>query len=121
VARGIRPEGPARATITALVAALAIAFGYGRSLFIRSFNVTTALWQGLDQNSNPLQMLHSLQTTLIAGELPNPSPDYPYMGWQGELRPGQERRGTVLFATPPSTKKMRVRFTQPVMSPPVAE
>ncbi len=67
-------------------------------------------------------MLHPLQTILIAGELPNPSPDYPYMGWQGELRPGQKRRRTVLFAAPPSAaKKMQVGFTQPVMSPPVAE
>ena len=84
----------------------------------RSFNITTALWQALDQNGSPLETLYPLETTLIAGELPNPSPDYPYLGWQGQLRPGQKRQGAVLFAIPPSTKKMRVRFTHPVMGPP---
>lgn len=28
------------------------------------------------------------------------SPDYPLSGWQGELRPGQERRGTMVFTAP---------------------
>lgn len=84
---------------------------------LRSFNVTTALWQARDQNGTPLQTLYPLETSLVAGELPNPSPDYAYMGWQGELRPGQKRQGSILFAASPSTK-MRVRFTQPVMGPP---
>ena len=86
----------------------------------RSFDVTTARWAALDQNGNPLQTLYPLETSLVAGELPNPDPDYPYMGWQGELEPGQKRQGSMLFAAPPSTK-MQVRFTQPVMSAPVGE
>jgi hypothetical protein len=86
----------------------------------RSFDVTTARWEALDQNGNPLQTLYPVETSLIVGELPNPDPDYPYMGWQGELRPGQKRQGSMLFAAPPSTK-MRVRFTQPVMSAPFGE
>ncbi len=32
--------------------ALAVAFGCDESLSIRSFNVTAALWQSLDQNGN---------------------------------------------------------------------
>jgi hypothetical protein len=84
---------------------------------LRSFNVTTALWQARDQNDAPLRTLYPLETSLVAGELPNPSPDHPYMGWQGELTPGQKRQGSILFAASPSTK-MRVRFTQPVMGPP---
>jgi hypothetical protein len=82
-----------------------------------TFNITTALWQALDQDGNALQTLYPLETSLVAGELPNPSPDYPYLGWQGELRRGQERQGSMLFAAPLSAQ-MRVIFTQPVMGPP---
>jgi hypothetical protein len=86
----------------------------------RSFRVSTAQWEALDQNGNPLQTLYPSETSLVAGELPNPSPDYPYTGWQGELQPAQELQGSMLFAASPSTK-MRVRFTQPVMSAPLGE
>jgi hypothetical protein len=85
-----------------------------------TFDVTTALWQARDQNGTPLQTLYPLETSLIAGELPNPRPDYPYLGWQGELGSGQKQQGSMLFVAQPSTK-MRVRFTQPVMNPPVGE
>jgi hypothetical protein len=86
----------------------------------RSFRVSTAQWEALDQNGNPLQTLYPSETSLVAGELPNPNPDYPYTGWQGELQPDQKRQGSMLFAASPSTK-MRVRFTQPVMSAPLGE
>jgi hypothetical protein len=86
----------------------------------RSFRVSTAQWEALDQNGNPLQTLYPSETSLVAGELPNPSPDYPYTGWQGELQPDQKRQGSMLFVASPSTK-MRVRFTQPVMSAPLGE
>ena len=87
----------------------------------RTFNVTTALWQARDQSDDTLETLYPLETSLVVGKLPNPSPDYPYLGWQGELRPGQERQGSMLFAAPLSTK-MRVAFTHPVMgSPPFGE
>jgi hypothetical protein len=85
-----------------------------------TFDITTALWQARDQNGIPLQTLYPLETSLIAGELPNPRPDYPYLGWQGELGSGQKQQGSMLFVAPRSTK-MRVRFTQPVMNPPVGE
>ncbi len=84
----------------------------------RTFNVTTALWLAYDQGGNTLRTLYPLETSLAAGELPNPNPEYPYLGWQGELRPGQKQQGSMLFAVPPSTTKMRVRFTHPVMGPP---
>jgi hypothetical protein len=87
---------------------------------LRLFRISTAQWEAIDQNSNPLQTLYSSETSLIAGELPNPTPNYPYMGWQGELRPEQQRQGSMLFAALPSTR-MRVRFTQPVMNPPLGE
>lgn len=87
---------------------------------LRSFKVTTALWQARDQYGHSLQTLYPLETSLVAGELPNPELDHPYLGWQGELRPGQELQGSILFAAPSSTR-MRVRFTQPVMNPPFGE
>jgi hypothetical protein len=87
---------------------------------LRTFKVTTALWQARDQNGTPLETLYPLETSLVAGELPNPDADYPYLDWQGELRPGQVRQGSVLFVARPATR-MRVRFTQPVMNPPIAE
>jgi hypothetical protein len=87
----------------------------------RHFKVTAAQWQALNQNGEPLNTIYSLEATLEAGEIPNPSPDYPYLGWQGDLRPGQRQQGSVLFAVPPSARKIKVRFTQPVMSPPFAE
>ena len=83
----------------------------------RTFNITTALWQALDHNGNVLQTLYPLETSLVAGEQPNPSPDYPYLGWQGELRPGEERQGSMLFAAPLAAQ-VQVMFTQPVMGPP---
>lgn len=86
----------------------------------RSFRLTTAQWEALDQNSNPLQTLYLSETSIDTGEIPNPSPDFPYMGWQSELGPEQQRQGSILFAASPSTK-MRVRFTQPIMNPPLAE
>ena len=84
----------------------------------RSFRVSTAQWEALDQNGNPLQTLYYSETSLVAGELPNPNPDYPYAGWQGDLKAGQKRQGSMLFAAMPSTR-VRVRFTQPVMNPPL--
>jgi hypothetical protein len=87
----------------------------------RRFKVTAAQWQALNQNGDPLNTIYSLEATLEAGEIPNPSLDYPYLGWQGELGPGQRQQGSVLFAVPPSARKIRARFTQPVMSPPFAE
>jgi hypothetical protein len=87
----------------------------------RHFKITAAQWQSRNQNGDPLSTIYSLEATLEAGEVPNPSPDYPYLGWQGELSPGQRKQGSVLFAVPPSAGKIRVRFTQPVMSPPFAE
>lgn len=86
----------------------------------RSFRVTSAQWEALDASSDPLQTLYLSETSMVAGEPPNPSPDYPYTGWQGELGPEQRRQGSMLFAASPSTKT-RVRFTQPVMNPPLAE
>ncbi len=87
----------------------------------RTFNVTTALWQARDQNGNVLRTLYPLETSLIVGELPYASPDYPYLEWQGELRAGEKRQGSMLFAVPPSAK-VWVRFTHPVMGPaPTAE
>lgn len=86
----------------------------------RSFRITSAQWEALDESSNPLQTLYLSETSMVAGEPPNPSPDYPYTGWQGELGPEQRRQGSMLFAASPSTKT-RVRFTQPVMNPPLAE
>ena len=87
----------------------------------RHFKVTAAQWQALDQNGNPLKTIYALESTLEAGEIPNPRPDYPYLGWQGELSPDQRQQGSVLFAAPPSAKEIRARFTQPVMSPPYGE
>jgi hypothetical protein len=87
----------------------------------RHFKITAAQWQALNQNGDSLNTIYSLEATLEAGEISNPSPDYPYLGWQGELSPGQRQQGSVLFAVPPSVRKIRVRFTQPVMSPPYAE
>jgi hypothetical protein len=87
---------------------------------LRSFRVTTAQWEAFDQNGNPLQTLYPSEMRMIAGELSNPSPDYPYTGWQGELGSEQQRQGSMLFAALPSTK-MRVSFTQPVMSAPLGE
>ena len=87
----------------------------------RHFKVTAAQWQSRNQNGDPLNTIYSLEATLEVGKIPNPSPDYPYLGWQGELSPGQRKQGSVLFAVPPSARKIRVRFTQPVMAPPFAE
>ena len=87
----------------------------------QSFNITTALWQALDSNGYPLQKIYPVETTLEVGELPNPSPEYPYVGWQGLLEVGQKQQGSVLFVAPLSEKRMRARFTQPVMAPPVGE
>jgi len=88
----------------------------------RSFNVTSALWQALDQNGYYLEKVFLPPETVSAvGELPNPSPDHPYLGWQGQLMPGQKQQGTVLFVAEPFAKEMLVTFTQPVMAPPFAE
>ncbi|MDQ3913285.1 MAG: hypothetical protein M3305_16245 [Actinomycetota bacterium] len=86
-----------------------------------TFNITTALWQALGSNGYYLQKIYPVETTLEVGELPNPSPEYPYLGWQGHLEVGQKQQGSVLFVVPLSEKRMRVRFTQPVMAPPVGE
>ncbi len=89
---------------------------------VRSFNVTSALWQALNQDGYYLERIYFSKESLDVGDLPNPSSDeHPYLGWQGELRPGQERRGTVLFVVPPSTEGVRATFKQPVMSAPFAE
>ena len=88
----------------------------------RSFNVTSALWQALDQNGNYLEKVFlPPETASVVEKLPNPSPGHPYLGWQGQLQPGQKRQGTVLFVASPSTKEMLVTFTQPIMTPPFAE
>lgn len=88
----------------------------------RSFNVTSALWQALDQNGNYLQKVFlPPETASAVEELPNPSPDHPYLGWQGQLMPGQKQQGTVLFVASPSTEEVLATFTQPVMTPPFAE
>jgi hypothetical protein len=88
----------------------------------RSFNVTSALWQALDQNGYYLEKVFlPPEMALAVEELPNLSPDYPYLGWQGQLMPGQDRQGTVLFVASPPTKEILVTFTQPVMTPPFAE
>jgi hypothetical protein len=88
----------------------------------RSFNVTSALWQALDQNGNYLEKVFlPPETASAVGELPNSSPDHPYLGWQGQLMPGQKQQGTVVFVASPSAKEMMVTFTQPIMTPPFAE
>jgi len=88
----------------------------------RSFNVTSALWQALDQNGNYLEKVFlPPETASVVEKLPNPSPGHPYLGWQGQLQPGQNRQGTVLFVASPSTEEMLVTFTQPIMTPPFAE
>jgi hypothetical protein len=88
----------------------------------RSFNVTSALWQALDQNGNYLEKVFLPPGTASAVEkLPNPSPDHPYLGWQGQLMPGRKQQGAVLFVASPSAKEMLVTFTQPIMTPPFAE
>jgi hypothetical protein len=83
------------------------------------FKVTIVLWQARDQNENSLRTLHPLERGTATGELPNPNQDYPYLGWQGELRTGQKLEGSILFAAP--SMRMQVWFTQPVMYPPFGE
>ena len=88
----------------------------------RSFNITSALWQALDQNGNYLEKVFLPPgTASVVEKLPNPSPHHPYQGWQGQLMPGQKQQGTVLFVASPFAKEMLVTFTQPIMTPPFAE
>lgn len=88
----------------------------------RSFNVTSALWQALDQNGYYLEKVFlPPEMASVVDELANPSPEHPYLGWQGQLMPGQDQKGTVLFVASPSVQEILITFTQPVMMPPFAE
>jgi hypothetical protein len=88
----------------------------------RSFNVTSALWQALDQNGYYLEKVFlPPEMASAVEELPNLSSDHPYLGWQGQLMPGQDQKGTVLFVASPSVQEILITFTQPVMMPPFAE
>jgi len=62
-------------------------------------------WEAQDPNGR------SLEVAPISGamELPNPHPDYPYRGWQGEIMPEQKRQGAIHFVVPEGTE-LRVRY-----------